>query len=192
MSARLDLALTRGRAALLVVDVQEKLSAAMPEQALATVERNIAILAEAARRFELPVVLSEQYPRGLGSTNRSVLGALEPLGARVQRLEKTVFSVVQAPEFATLGQGGLRDQWILCGMETHVCIYQTVRDLVARGATVHVPEDAVISRAQHNWKRGLALCEAAGATITSTETVVFDLLGAAGTEDFKALSRLVR
>jgi nicotinamidase-related amidase len=176
----------------LVVDVQEKLSAAMPKEALQTVERNIGILCEAARRFELPVVWSEQYPRGLGPTNSAVRAALEPLGGRVQRLEKTVFSVVAAPEFASLGQTGSRDQWILCGMETHVCIYQTVRDLVARGATVHVPEDAVCSRAEHNWKRGLTLCEAAGATITSTETVVFDLLGSAGSEDFKALSRMVR
>jgi nicotinamidase-related amidase len=77
-------------------------------------------------------------------------------------------------------------------METHVCVYQTVRDLVARGAAVHVPADAVISRTRENRAVGLELCTRAGGVVTSTEVVVFDALGKAGTDAFRALSRLVR
>ena len=77
-------------------------------------------------------------------------------------------------------------------METHVCVYQTARGLVERGYQVHVPIDAASSRTKQNWKIGKKLIEGAGAMITSTETIVFDLLGRAGTEEFKALSRAIK
>ena len=80
----------------------------------------------------------------------------------------------------------------MCGMETHVCIYQTSRDLVGRGWQVHVAADAVCSRTKANWRIGMSLIERAGAVPTSTEVCVFDLLERAGTEEFKALSRAIR
>jgi nicotinamidase-related amidase len=191
-----SLTLEPARAALLIVDIQERLAAAMPDEARHRAEKNVAILAEAARRFELPVVISEQYPRGLGPTTAAVAEAVAALGPRAHRFEKVEFSACAAPAFAPvwteLGQDQGRDQWIVTGMETHVCVYQTVRELCARGAAVHVVGDAVASRTTSNWHVGLELVSRAGAVVTSTEVVVFDLLGRAGSDDFKALSRLIR
>ncbi len=188
----IELALVPARTALLVVNVQERLAAVMPEEALARAERNIGILAELARRLDIPVVLSEQYPRGLGPTTRPVLDALAPLGEAVHRLEKVDFSVCDAPAFADVRARVDRPDWIVCGMETHICVYQTVRRMVAEGANVHVPADAVVSRLPDNRLIGIDLMRTAGAIISSTETIVFDALGRAGTDDFKAMSKLVR
>jgi nicotinamidase-related amidase len=187
-----SLGLLRDRAALLVVDVQEKLAAAMSPTAIGVLTRNVAILAEAARRFDMPVVLSEQYTRGLGPTIGGIASALAPLGDRLRRLEKLEFSVCESAAFASIYTELSRDQWIVTGMESHVCVYQTVRQLCERGASVHVVGDAVCSRSNDNWQVGLDLARQAGAIITSTEVVVFDLLVRAGGDDFKALSRLIR
>jgi nicotinamidase-related amidase len=187
-----DLAVSTRRATLLIIDVQERLTAAMPEDVRERLERNVVILCEAARRFSIPVVISEQYPKGLGKTLAEVEAAAATHPA-VHRLEKVEFGVCQAPGFAAI-DGALagRDQWIVTGMETHVCVYQSARALVARGRQVHVPEDAVASRTADNRRIGLHLIERIGAVPTATETVVFDLLGAAGGDDFKALSKLIR
>lgn len=182
--------LSRDRAALLVVDIQERLVPAMPEAVAAAVIKHSQILIEAAARLGIPVVVSQQYPKGLGST----VAALEPTlaAARPHRFDKTEFSAASTPEFSALAPKLGRDQWIVAGMETHVCVYQTARDLVGRGYQVHVPIDAVSSRTKANWRVGLDLIERAGAIPTSTEVCVFDLLGRAGTDDFKALSKLIK
>jgi nicotinamidase-related amidase len=186
------LALDRGRAALLVIDIQERLAAAMPDEARARAERNVAVLLEAARRMEIPVVVSEQYPRGLGPTTPAIAEALAPLGDAVHRVEKVEFSVCDAPAFVPIWNQLRREQWIVAGMEAHVCVYQSVRELCQRGAVVHVPVDAITSRTEANHRVGVDLIERAGAIPTSTETVVFDLLGRAGTDDFKALAKLIK
>jgi nicotinamidase-related amidase len=175
------------RAVLLVIDIQDRLAQAMPPEIRDRLERNVTILVEAARRFALPVVVSEQYPKGLGATTARVAAALEGL-AGVHRLEKLEFSVCDATGFPVLE----RDQWIVCGMEAHVCVWQSVRGLRARGGEVHVVADAVASRTDSNREIGLGLAERAGAFVTSTETVVFDLLQRAGSDDFKALSKLIK
>jgi nicotinamidase-related amidase len=188
-----DLALERHRAALLVIDVQERLAAAMPPEAMASLTRNVTILCEAARRFGLPVVVSQQYPRGLGATIAPIeeaLGALPP--AHLHRFDKLEFSACGAPAAAGLWDRLGRDQWITTGMEAHVCVYQTVRQLRESGKAVHVVRDAVVSRTPDNLATGLSLAERAGAVVTSTEVVVFDLLEKAGSDDFKALSKLVK
>jgi nicotinamidase-related amidase len=187
-----DLRVDAARAALLIVDVQDRLAAAMSAASLERVERNIGILCEAARRYEIPVVVSQQYPRGLGETREPIRKALEPLGTRVHWFDKLEFSAARAEPFGPLSDRIARSQWIVTGMECHVCVYQTVRDLCGRGAVVHVPGDAVISRHDDNWRVGIDLMKRAGAIVTSTEVIVFDLLGRAGSDDFKALSRLVR
>jgi nicotinamidase-related amidase len=186
-----DLDLTPDSCALLVIDVQERLIAAMPNAARAAVERNLITLAATAERFSLPVIVTEQYPRGLGRTTPSVAGALEPVKG-VCFFEKVEFAATAAPAWREAVTGMNRRAWIVTGMETHVCVYQTVRALRAQGHVVHVVADAVASRTDANWQNGLDLCERTGAVITNTETVVFDLLGKAGTEDFKVLSRLVK
>jgi nicotinamidase-related amidase len=183
--------LSRGRAALLVVDIQDRLLPAMPEAARMAVLRNTAILIQAAQRLGLPIVVSEQYRHGLGPTTQVVEDALAA-GGEIHRFDKLEFSVAAAPAFAALAPRLGRDQFILCGMETHVCVYQTARDLVARGWAAHVCADAVCSRTAQNRELGLGLIERAGAIVTSTEVCVFDLLGRAGSDEFRALSRAIR
>ena len=185
-----ELQIDPARAALVIVDVQERLFGVMAEEPRGQLLRNVGILVELARRLGLPVVVSEQYPRGLGPTVAAIkemLGGVTPY-----RLEKAEFSVAAAPAWAEIGKALGRDQIVVTGMETHVCVYQTVRDLCAGGAAVHVPADAVISRTAENRRIGLDLIAKAGGVVTSTEVVVFDALGKAGTEDFRALSRLIK
>jgi isochorismate hydrolase len=183
--------LERDRAVLLVVDIQERLIAAMPPPIAEQTVKNTAILVEAAARFGMPIVCSEQYPKGLGKTVAALEIALAGAGAtcRVQRVEKLEFSLAPHLLGLTLPDA---PQWILTGMEAHVCIYQTARDLLTAGAPVHVVADAVCSRAKSNWRVGLDRMRTEGSTITSTETTVFDLLGRAGTDEFKALSKLMK
>ncbi len=185
-----DLKIDPRRAALIVIDVQERLFGATPEADRAACVKNIHILAELARRLELPVVVSEQYPRGLGPTIPAVADALA--GLTPHRVEKLEFSLAAAPGWEAIGRELGRDQMVVVGMEAHVCVYQTVRDLCERGATVFVPADAVVSRTRENRDIGLSLIAKAGGIVTSTEVVVFDALGAAGTDDFRALSPLLK
>jgi nicotinamidase-related amidase len=188
-----DVAIEAGRAALMVVDVQTKLAGVMPAAAMAALVRNVGILLEAARRFAIPVVVSEQYPKGLGRTVAEVEEALARLPAdQVHRFEKVEFSACAAPAFGPV-EAALdgRDQWIVTGMEAHICVYQSARALRAGGAAVHVVRDAVVSRTPENLATALGLVERSGALVTSTEVVVFDLLQKAGGEDFKALSKMI-
>jgi nicotinamidase-related amidase len=187
-----DLRLEPASSALLIVDVQARLAAAMPEARLAELERNVVLLCELARRFEIPVVVSEQYPRGLGPTTPVVDAAIEQLGPLAHRLEKLEFSVCDAAAFASIFESLGRDQWIVTGMEAHVCVYQSARSLLGEGAQVFVVGDAVASRSEANRALGLSLIERAGGVVTGAEVVVFDVLQRAGSDDFKALSKLLR
>lgn len=181
------LSLDRGKAFLLVVDVQDRLAAAMPGAALVELEKNAAVLIRAARRLGLPVVATEQYPKGLGRT----LPALRELLPDAP-MEKLEFSCAAARPVARRIAATGRRQVIVAGMEAHVCVFQTVRDLLADGFSVFLVQDAVISRTEGNRGVGLRLCEKAGATLTSTEAVLFDLLGVAGTPEFKELAPLIK
>lgn len=184
-------ALSRDRAALLIIDIQERLAAAMPEATRHTVIRHTNVLVEAAKRFGLPIVVSRQYPQGLGNTVGAIEDGLRDASG-VHRFDKTIFSAAACDEFAALAPKLKRDQWIVTGMEAHVCVYQSARGLVERGYQAHVVADAVSSRTEENWQIGLNLAERAGGIVTSTEVVVFDLLGKAGTDDFKTLSKLIK
>ena len=202
--------LSRTRAALLVIDIQDRLVPSMPEATLVAVLRNTKILIEAADQLGVPIVVSQQYPRGLGNTTKAIEDALATVKTRVHRFDKVEFSAPASPAFGQLAPALGRDQWILCGMETHVCVYQSARDLVARGWAVHVcvyqsarglvergyqvhvVADAIASRTKANYRVGLGLIERSGAFVSSTEVCVFDLLGKAGTDEFKALSKLIK
>ena len=181
------LALDRSDAFLLVVDVQERLCTAMPKERLAELEKNARVLMRAAKRLELPIVATEQYPKGLGPTLPS-LRELLPADA----MSKMEFSCGASKPIARHILDTGRKQAIVAGMEAHVCVFQTVRDLLRGGFSVFVVEDAVMSRTEANRAVGLNLCEKAGATLTSTETVLFDLLGVAGTPEFKELTALIK
>jgi nicotinamidase-related amidase len=174
--------LERGRAVLVVVDVQEAFRPAV--EGFGEIARRTAILVQGARVLGLPVVVTEQYPRGLGDTVPEVL---EHLG-ETPRLAKTVFSAARAEGFGLAG----RDQALVCGVETHVCVSQTVLDLLAGGTTVHVAADAAGSRRAADRALGLERMERAGATLSGTEMALFELVGRAGTDEFKAVQGLIR
>lgn len=188
---RNELIVDRNDTGLALVDAQVKLVGAMPQAVMDRVLRNWLLLVETAGRMKLPVVVSEQYPQGLGHVMPVLKEALGKLLPPARWLEKVEFSCCEAPLFDQFLRGG-RKTWIVCGLETHICVYQTVRGLTERGFRVHVPVDAVASRQKHNWRAGLGLVERAGAIVTSTETVVFDLLKRAEGDDFRALSRLLK
>jgi nicotinamidase-related amidase len=174
--------LERGRAALVIVDVQEAFRKAVA--GFDDVARRTAVLAQGAAALGMPVVVTEQYPRGLGDTVPEVAGHL---GA-APRLPKTVFSAAQAEGFDLAG----RDQALVCGIEAHVCVAQTVLDLLDRGVQVQVAGDATASRSPADRDTALHRMERAGATITSVEAALFELLGAAGTPEFKTVQELIR
>ena len=170
--------LQRDRTALVVVDVQEGFR---PYDSFAAVAAACAKLVQAARILEIPTLVSEQYPKGLGHTAPEV--DLED----ERRIEKTVFSAARADGFDLGGA----EQAIVCGIETHVCVSQTVHDLLADGIEVHVPADAVGSRHRLDYERGLERMERAGAVVGSVEASLFELLERAGTPEFKAVQKLI-
>ena len=170
--------LSRNRAALVVVDVQEGFR---PYQSFERVASACAKLVEAARILGLPVLVSEQYPKGLGHTAPELGLGQHPW------IEKTVFSAARAEGFDLRGS----EQAIVCGIETHVCVNQTVHDLLADGIEVHVPADAVGSRHDIDYECGLERMVRAGAVVTTVEAALFELLERAGTPEFKAVQKLI-
>jgi nicotinamidase-related amidase len=172
--------LHRDRTALVVVDVQEAFRKAVP--AFDAVADRARVLLEGARILGVPAVVTEQYPRGLGHTVEEVGVRDEPV------LEKTVFAAGGAEGFDLGG----RDQAVVCGIEAHVCVHQTVEDLLAKGVEVHVVADAIASRDDANKAVALQRAERAGAVPTTTEMALLELCGRAGTDEFKAVQRLIK
>jgi nicotinamidase-related amidase len=170
--------LERKKAALVVVDVQEGFRSYATFEAVA---QACSKLVRGARILEIPRIVSEQYPKGLGHTAPEVDLEDEP------RIEKSVFSAARAEGFDLHG----RTQAVVCGIETHVCVSQTVHDLLDRGFEVHVPADAVGSRHELDYERGLERLERAGAVVSTVESVLFELLERAGTPEFKEVQRLI-
>ena len=170
--------LERDRTALVVVDVQEGFR---PYATFAAVAGACAKLVQAARILQLPTLVSEQYPKGLGTSAPELGLQDEP------RIEKTVFSAARAEGFDLAGA----EQALVCGIEAHVCVSQTVHDLLADGIEVHVPADAVGSRHQLDYERGLERMERAGAVVGTVEAALFELLERAGTPEFKAVQKLI-
>jgi nicotinamidase-related amidase len=173
---------------LVVVDVQERLFNAMDAERRDDMVANVKILASAARRLDVPVLVTEQYPKGLGRTLpelRALLGDTPPF-------EKTAFSCAGADGFMDRVRGLGADHVILTGIEAHVCVLLTALDLLTRGLRVSVVADAVCSRRPANLEIGLDQARQAGAVVTATETVVFQLLGSADSDAFRELSKLLR
>ena len=171
--------LSRQRTALMVVDVQEGFRA---YDTFEDVARACGTLVEATRILDVPRIVSEQYPKGLGPSVPELGLDGEPV------IEKTVFSAVRADGFQLDG----RDQVVVCGIETHVCVSQTAHDLLQRGVEVHIPADAVGSRHERDYRWGLERLDRAGAVVTTVESVLFELLGRAGTPEFKQVQALIK
>lgn len=177
--------LTQEDAVLMVIDIQERLAPALPDSP-ETIKNTNTLLATSGK-LDIPIIVTEQYPKGLGKTVSEINFNPE----EVSVFEKITFSGCTDEVLAALGQIG-RKKIIITGMETHVCVFQTVRDLLDHGYEVYVVEDAVCSRSKQNYLNGLALMSAMGAVVTNTETVFFDLMKRGGTPLFKELSKLIK
>lgn len=177
--------LQRDDTLLMVIDIQEKLVPAM--KLGDKVIGNTNILISISRALEIPIVITEQYPKGLGLTVSALKNNLEQIPI-YQKVSFTAYTDEVKVKLAELG----RRKIIITGMETHVCVFQTVRDLLKEGFQVFLAQDAVCSRTKDNYLNGLSLMSSMGAVITNTETIFFDLMKKAGTPLFKELSRLIK
>ncbi|SJZ52900.1 isochorismatase family protein [Selenihalanaerobacter shriftii] len=177
--------LSREDSVLMVIDIQEKLVPAMEygEKVIQNTNKLISI----AERIGVPIIATEQYPRGLGRTVSEVSNFFEEASIH----EKITFSGYNDNIASNLNQLE-RKKIIITGMETHVCVFQTVRDLLDNGYQVFVVRDAVCSRTKNNYLNGLSLMTSMGAVITNTETVFFDLMKEAGTAEFRELLKLIK
>ena len=171
---------------LLVIDVQGKLAdLAWRSERLRS---NIRVLIEGMKILGVPMLATEQYPKGLGPTVEAIAGALGDAPV----IEKNSFSCCGEFNFELKLNELHKTDIIVCGIETHVCVYQTARDLLDLGYNVHLVTDAVSSRTEDNWKLGIEKCKSLGAKMTGTEMALFEMLRKSGTEEFKAVSKLVK
>ena len=178
--------LTNSRAVLIVTDIQGKLAESMYERD--NLYRNLIIMIEGAKALGLPILCVEQYPEGLGPTVPEIASHLEGYDC----IAKKSFSSLRTPTFERRFAGLGRDQVIMTGIETHVCIHQTSIDFIARDIETHVVADAVSSRTAFNKSIGLDKIARAGGIITSAETALFEMLGVAEGGTFKKISKLVK
>jgi nicotinamidase-related amidase len=180
--------LKRNDTALIVIDIQEKLAAAMKEEVVEMVVRNSGILIETAKLFGMPIVVSEQYRKGLGCT----VPALQEKIAGVGISEKLHFDCTKDETLARSIAAAGRKTFIICGIEAHVCVLQTALSLLGQGYRAVIASDAVSSRRKHDWEYSLRALARAGALVYPTETISFMLLEKAGTPEFKKLSPLFK
>jgi nicotinamidase-related amidase len=180
------LRVARAKAALVVVDIQERLLPAIFEKE--RVVENTVRMIKGAAILGVPVLATEQYRKGLGTTVAEVASAIPGFAP----MEKVAFSACGAAGFtAALKAKGVSEA-ILCGIEAHVCVSQTCLDLLDDGFRVFVAADAISSRTPENYRFGVDRMRVAGAVIVSTEMVLFELLEQAGTDQFKQILTLVK
>ncbi|HEV8052708.1 MAG TPA: isochorismatase family protein [Parachlamydiaceae bacterium] len=179
--------LSRDTTGLLLIDVQEKL--------FPYVENSCPVmqtLQKAVRGFQilsLPIYVTEQYPQGLGSTVATLKGVLGPAQAY---LVKTTFSCLDDTAIKDELLKAPVDQWVVVGIEAHVCVLQTVKDLIEAGKQVTVLNDAISSRSIYDFSTAIAELRDCGARISSTETVLFELLRNSKAAEFKEISQLIK
>ena len=171
------------RCALLVVDIQEKLLPPIFQKE--QLVRNSQLLIRAASVLKIPAIVSTQYAKGLGATVPEIASLLPESGA----IDKNLFSCLGSEVFCTLLKRlpGNRNTLLLCGMESHICVTQTALAALREGYIVHVASDAVSSRTEWNWKIGLERMRAAGAVISSTEMMIYELMRSSGSPAFKEM-----
>lgn len=177
---------------LVFVDIQTKLVPAMPADEMSQVLRNCEILAQSAKLLTVPTLYTEQYSKGLGETVPQLTQYLaEPKTSANAPIEKMTFSSMGEPRFRHK-MIKEHSQIVLAGIEAHICVLQTALSLVDAGKTVFVVEDAISSRKPANKANAIQRMRDAGCIITNTESVVFEWLGRAGSDEFKAISKLIR
>ena len=173
--------------ALAVIDMQDSFRLHIRD--FSEVVARVALVARAAQLLDVPVIVTEQYPKGLGRTAGEIRAVLPE---NFEPIEKTAFSSCGAQQFvAELERAGAR-QVLLCGIEAHVCVNQTAHDLLARGFQVHLLTDCVSSRTEQNRQVGLDKMRASGVLTSSTEMALFELMRDARHEQFKAIQKLIK
>ncbi len=175
------------KAVLVVIDVQERLVPAMPEDIYLRLRNTVAMLVEVAGLLGIPVVTTEQYPKGIGHTVPELAAACNETV-----IEKVSFGCCGEPTFLKALKNTGRTQVLITGMEAHVCVYQTVLGLLEDGYYVHLIRDAICSRNKTDYLAGVANAGQAGAVVTTAETVMFQLLQKSTHEQFRAVSKLVK
>ena len=170
-----------------MIDLQVKLAPAMDSATMQAVTKNCAILLQAASLMQVHTIVTEQYPQGLGET----LPELKQYLTNTKPIAKTVFSACAEPAFKQHLHSD-KTQIVLTGMEVHICVLQTALGLLQANKQIFLVEDAVISREPTNKANAIARLRDAGCMITNTESVVFEWLGNANHEAFKAISKLIR
>jgi len=169
--------------ALLVIDIQEKLLPPIFQRE--QLVKNSQLLIRLAGILKVPVLVSTQYAKGLGQTVPEIASLLP----EAQPIDKQMFSCFGSDVFCSMLKRlpGTRNTVLLCGMESHICVMQTALGALNEGYIVHVASDAVSSRSESNWRIGLERMRAAGAILSSTEMMTYELLRSSGTEAFKEL-----
>ena len=181
---RSPLLMSREQTALLMIDMQAKLVPHITDHE--RIEHNISRLIQAARLFDLPVNATEQYPQGLG-------GTIEPLAEQLKQTdEKTVFSCRECDRIIRSLEEQSIEKILVTGIESHVCVLQTVLDFIARGFDLYVCVDAIGSRNSIDHEIALRRMELSGATLVTTETAMFEWCETSTDDQFKAISKLVR
>lgn len=181
------LKLAASQSHLVIIDMQTRLSAVMPTDPVQSVIKYTGILAQSAAMLDVPVLVTEQYPKGLGHTLPELAAHLNQAAV----IEKTAFSCLAEPKFERHLTRD-RAQIVLVGMEAHICVLQTALDLLASGKQVFVVEDAVISRSPAHKMNAITRMREAGCVITNSESVLFEWLGKAEGDVFKSISKLIR
>ena len=175
------------KAVLVVIDVQERLVPAMPEDIYLRLRNTVAMLVEVAGLLGLPVVTTEQYPKGIGHTVPELAAACNETV-----IEKVSFGCCGEANFLEALKNTGRSQVLITGMEAHVCVYQTVLGLLEGGYYVHLIRDAICSRNKTDYLAGVANAGQAGAVVTTAETVMFQMLQESTHEQFRTVSKLVK
>lgn len=178
--------LNKDNAILVIVDIQERLASVMADRQKVT--KNCLHLIEISKMLSIPIILTEQYPKGLGPTVSEIKEAVQPYAP----VEKISFDCCMEPQFNEAIAPLNRKKIMVAGMETHICVLQTSLGLMEQGYDVHVVSDAVCSRSKDNHKAGIGLMRDAGAVVSCAETVLFQLLEKAGTEEFRAISKRIK
>ena len=174
---------------LLIIDIQERLASAMPAKVLENIIENNTILIKAAKELNIPVIHSEQYPKGLGSTVSQISEQLPQTGESV---EKTCFSCSEAQGFHERLAKHERQQIIITGIESHICVLQTALQLQEQGYTIYIVEDAVCSRQKKHHKNAIKRLRQSDVIISNVESVLFEWLRDAQHPLFKSLSALIK
>jgi nicotinamidase-related amidase len=169
--------------ALVVIDIQEKLLPPIFQKE--QLVRNAQLLIRAATILNIPALVSTQYAKGLGAIVPEIASLLDGAGA----IDKTLFSCFGSEAFCSVLKQlpGQRNTLLLCGMESHICVTQTALGALREGYLVHIASDAVSSRTEWNWKIGLERMRAAGAVISSTEMMIYELMRSSSSGAFKQL-----